>query len=91
MVSYDEIRDYIIEKTGKRVSNKWIAEVKRKVGMLQFTTEGEERELTCPAQAEKYIIEAFEHFNIIDDRNDLSKLNDEFNKSYMEVPETENK
>ena len=87
MVSYDEIRDYVLEISGKRVSNKWIAEVKRKVGMLQFNIDGEERELTCPQKAEELIIKAFEHFDIINDRNDLSKLNDEFNKSYMEIPE----
>ena len=41
MVEYNEIRDYIFEKYGKRVSNKWIAEIKREQGMLQFYVEGE--------------------------------------------------
>ena len=87
MVSYDEIRDFIQQKYGKRVSNKWIAEIKRKVGMLQFEVVGgfEEFEQTCPKKAEEYIIEAFKHFEIIDDRNDLSKLNDQFTNPYMVV------
>ncbi len=88
MISYDEIRDFIIEKHGKRVSNKWIAEIKRKVGMLQFEVDGyEEFNQTCPGEAERYILEAFEHFDILDDRNDLSKLNDELNNPYTVIEE----
>ena len=86
MVSYDEIRDYIIQQHGKRVSNKWIAEIKRNVGMLQFTVNMEEENpQSCPKEAEKYIIEAFEHFGILEERNDLSKINDQFTNPYMVV------
>ena len=46
MVDYKEIRDYIFDKYGKRVSNKWIAEIKRERGMLQFFVENEEYERT---------------------------------------------
>lgn len=74
MVSYDEIRGYILEKYGKRVSNKWIAEIKRECGMLQYEVEGEQYIKTCPPLAEKYIMEAFEHFDILSDRNDMSQF-----------------
>lgn len=73
MTSYDEIRGYVLEKYGLRVSNRWISEVKRECGMLQFFVEGEEDKKTCPDDVEKCIIEAFQYFDILNDRNDMSK------------------
>ncbi|MDD7457204.1 MAG: hypothetical protein PUK83_02070 [Clostridia bacterium] len=85
MVEYNEIRDYIFEKYGKRVSNKWIAEIKREQGMLQFYVEGEEYCKTCPKKAEEYIIEAFEYFQILDERPDISRFNEESKNPYITV------
>ncbi len=87
MVDYKEIRDYIFDKYGKRVSNKWIAEIKRERGMLQFFVENEEYERTCPKKAEEYIIEAFEFFDILDERPDISKYNEEIKNPYITVGE----
>lgn len=67
--TYAEIRDYIEKKHGLIVSNLYIAQIKKKVGIEKRENyrkgSGEGRVPNCPPEKEEAIMDAFRHFNLI--------------------------
>jgi len=68
--TYDEIRAYVLEHSGLKVSSLNISQVKRKLGLEM----GENHNLSksdntrvpqCPPEKEKAIIDALEHFKML--------------------------
>lgn len=68
--TYDEIKAYVLEKHGLKVSSLYISQVKRKCGLEVGEnynlpkTEGQ-RVPQCPAAKEEAILDAFRHFKMI--------------------------
>ena len=69
--TYDEIKKYVAEhNAGMKVSNLYISQVKRKCGIEvgknynQAKSENS-KQPQCPKEKEKAIVEAFEHFKMI--------------------------
>lgn len=69
--TYDEIKAYVLEQFGLKVSSLYISQVKRKCGL----EEGENYNLaksenvkvpTCPPEKEKAIMAALEHFQMLE-------------------------
>ena len=68
--TYEEIKAYVKEKTGLSVSSLYIAQVKRKCGIIEranYTPPKSEdsRQPNCPPEKEKAIKAALEHFRMI--------------------------
>lgn len=69
--TYDEIKEYVLDKFNLKVSSLYIAQVKQKCGIIEREnynppkTEGA-RAPKCPAEKEKAILAALEHFGMID-------------------------
>ena len=67
--SYAEIKAYVKEKYGLKVSSLYIAQVKDKVGIKERVSynrgNGDNRVPLCPAEKEKAIVEAFAYFGMI--------------------------
>ena len=68
--TYEEIKAYVKEKTGLQVSNLYIAQVKRKCGIVErvnynLPKSEDSRQPKCPPEKEKAIIEALRHFWMI--------------------------
>ena len=70
-VTYDEIKKYVAENNdGMKVSNLYISQVKRKCGIEvgknynQAKSENS-KQPQCPKEKEKAIVEALEHFKMI--------------------------
>ena len=67
--TYTEIKAYIEEKYGFKVSTLYIAQMKDKVGMEKrknYNPEsGEGKVPICPPEKEAAIMDAFRHFNLI--------------------------
>ena len=68
--TYQEIRDYVLEHTGLKVSNLYIAQVKQKCGIIERedynkpkSEDGKQPQ--CPPEKEKAIMEALKHFGMI--------------------------
>ena len=69
-VTYEEIKAYVKEKTGLQVSNLYIAQVKRKCGIVErvnynLPKSEDYRQPKCPPEKEKAIIESLRHFWMI--------------------------
>ncbi|MGB4984493.1 MAG: 23S rRNA methyltransferase [Erysipelotrichaceae bacterium] len=69
--TYDEIKDYVLDNSGLKVSSLYIAQVKDKMGIKEcvnyHVSKKEDAKVPkCPADKEKAIIEALEHFSVID-------------------------
>lgn len=69
-VSYEEIKEYVKEKMGLQVSNLYIAQVKRKSGIVErvnynLPKSENSRQPKCPPEKENAIIEALRHFRMI--------------------------
>lgn len=68
--TYEEIREYVLEHTGLKVSNLYIAQVKQKYGIIErvnynlLRTENF-RLPKCPPEKEMAIRDALEHFRMI--------------------------
>ena len=68
--TYEEIREYVLEHTGLKVSYLYIAQVKQKYGIIEREnynkpkSEGT-RQPQCPPEKEKAITEALRHFGMI--------------------------
>ena len=68
--TYEEIKAYVLEHTGLKVSCLYIAQVKAKHGIIErdcynrAKTEGN-RVPKCPPEKEKVIAEALRHFQMI--------------------------
>lgn len=67
--TYAEIKAYVKEKYGLKVSSLYIAQVKDKVGIKERVSynrgNGDNRVPLCPAEKEKAIVEAFTYFGMI--------------------------
>ena len=68
--TYEEIREYVFEHTGLKVSHLYIAQVKQKYGIIErgnYNKPKSEdvRQPQCPPEKEKAITEALKHFGMI--------------------------
>jgi len=67
--TYTEIKDYILQKYGFKVSTLYIAQIKDKCGLAKRDNynigEGKSKDLVCPAEKEKAIMDAFKHFGML--------------------------
>ena len=69
--TYVEIKAYILEKFGVKVSTLYIAQIKRKYGLslgtnYNLSKKENARVPTCPKEKEAYIIDALKHFRMLD-------------------------
>ena len=69
--TYSEIKAYILEKYGLKVSSLYIAQIKDKCGFEKRDNynigEGKSKELICPPDKEAAIMDAFRHFGMLRD------------------------
>lgn len=67
--TYDEIKQYVLDKTGLKVSQLYIAQVKRKHGLIERINynvgDGKAKVPQVPLEKEKAIEEALRHFKMI--------------------------
>ncbi len=68
--TYEEIKDYVLEHTGLKVSSLYIAQVKEKCGIIERVSYNlpkseNSRQPKCPPEKEAAIREALEHFRMI--------------------------
>ena len=68
--TYEEIKDYVLEHTGLKVSSLYIAQVKEKCGIIERVNYNQPksenaRQPKCPLEKEAAIKEALEHFRMI--------------------------
>lgn len=68
--TYEEIKDYVLEHTGLKVSSLYIAQVKEKCGIKERENYNKpksdsSKKLICPAEKEKAIKDAFKYFKMI--------------------------
>lgn len=68
--TYQEIKDYVLEHSGLKVSNLYIAQVKQKCGIIERENYNkpkseESKQPQCPPEKEKAIMEALKHFGMI--------------------------
>ena len=68
--TYPQIKDYVLEHSGLKVSNLYISQIKRKCGIgvgknYNLPKSEDSRQPQCPQEKEKAIREAFKYFGII--------------------------
>ena len=68
--TYEEIREYVLEHTGLKVSHLYIAQVKQKHGIIERENYNkpkseDSRQPQCPPEKEKAIREAFKYFGML--------------------------
>ena len=68
--TYEEIKDYVLEHSGLKVSSLYIAQVKQKCGIIErenyiLPKSENSRQPKCPPEKEKAIRDALEHFHMI--------------------------
>ena len=68
--TYPQIKEYVLEHTGLKVSNLYISQIKRKCGIgvgknYNLPKSEDSRQPQCPQEKEKAIREAFKYFGII--------------------------
>ena len=68
--TYGEIKKYVLDKYGLKVSSLYIAQIKRKHGLIEredynFSKKENQRVPNCPEEKEKAIEYALEHFGMI--------------------------
>lgn len=68
--TYEEIREYVFEHTGLKVSHLYIAQVKQKYGIIERENYNKPKSKNakqpqCPLEKEKAITEALQHFGMI--------------------------
>ena len=68
--TYAQIKDYVLEHSGLKVSNLYISQIKRKCGIgvgknYNLPKSEDSRQPQCPPEKEKAIREAFKYFGII--------------------------
>ena len=68
--TYKEIKDYVLEHMGVKVSSLYIAQVKKKCGIIEranynLPKSGDSRQSKCPSEKEAVIKEALEHFRMV--------------------------
>jgi len=68
--TYEEIKSYVLEHTGLKVSNLYIAQIKQKCDIIEranynLPKSEDSRQPKCPPEKEKAIREALEYFRMI--------------------------
>ena len=68
--TYQEIKDYVLEHSGKKASSLYIAQVKQKCGIIERenynkSKSEDAKQPQCPPDKEKAIKEALQHFGMI--------------------------
>ena len=68
--TYTQIKDYVLEHSGLKVSNLYISQIKRKCGIevgknYNLPKSEDSRQLQCPPEKEKAIREAMKYFGMI--------------------------
>ena len=68
--TYKEIKDYVLKKSGLKVSNLYIAQIKQKCGIIErvnynLPKSENSRQPKCPPEKEAAIREALTHFRMI--------------------------
>ena len=68
--TYEEIKEYVLEHMGLKVSNLYIAQIKQKCGIIErenynLPKSENSRQPKCSPEKEKAIREALEHFRMI--------------------------
>ncbi len=68
--TYEEIKDYVLEHTGLKVSSLYIAQIKEKCGIIERVNYNQpksenSRQPKCPLEKETAIRKALEHFHMI--------------------------
>lgn len=68
--TYEEIKAYVLEHSGMKVSSLYIAQVKQKCGIIERENYNkpkseDAKQPQCPPEKEKVIMEAFEYFGMI--------------------------
>ena len=68
--TYEEIKAYVLEHTGLKVSSLYISQVKRKYGIIERENYNkpkskDAKQPQCPPAKEKAITEALQHFGMI--------------------------
>ena len=68
--TYPQIKEYVLEHTGLKVSNLYISQIKRKCGIgvgknYNLPKSEDSRQPQCPQEKEKAIREAFKYFGMI--------------------------
>jgi len=67
--TYEEIKEYVLEHTGFKVSNLYIAQVKQKCGIIERenynkSKSEESKQPQCPPEKEAAIVDALKHFGM---------------------------
>ena len=68
--TYPQIKEYVLEHTGLKVSNLYISQIKRKCGLevgknYNLPKSEDSRQPQCPPEKEKAVREAFKYFGMI--------------------------
>jgi len=68
--TYEEIKEYVLEHTGLKVSSLYIAQVKHKCGIIERANYNQpksedSRQPKCSLEKERAIRDALEHFRMI--------------------------
>ena len=68
--TYLQIKEYVLEHSGLKVSNLYIAQVKQKCGIIERENYNkpkseDTKQPQCPPEKEKAIVEALKHFGMI--------------------------
>ncbi len=68
--TYEQIKAYVLEQTGLKVSSLYIAQIKKKCGLdegVNFNLQKSEnaRQPQCTPEKEEAIMQAFRHFGIV--------------------------
>lgn len=68
--TYPQIKEYVLEHTGLKVSSLYIAQVKRKCGLevgecYNKAKSENNRTCSCPPEKEKAIMDAFRYYGLV--------------------------
>ena len=69
--TYEEIKEYVLEHTGLKVSHLYITQVKQKYGIIERENYNKaksenSRQPKCPPEKEVAIMEALKHFQMLE-------------------------
>ena len=70
LATYEQIKDYVLEHSGLKVSSLYIAQVKQKHGIIERENYNkpkseDARQPQCPLEKERAITEALKHFGML--------------------------
>ena len=68
--TYQQIKDYVLEHSGLKVSSLYIAQVKRKCGVIERENYNkakseDTKQPKCPPEKEKAIMESLKYFGMV--------------------------